>query len=160
MLSWWVHGLDTVHALNFYKILRKLYQIKFFPSCDVFEEKERQEAQSWAGSACVLSRQAPLSMRFHWQEYWSGLPFPPPGDLPDPGIEPASPASPALEANSYYWVTGEGQVENEEKVNIANDQLLSRDLRKEDWGSYDLVPFHLRISLLTFPKWFSMFTFP
>ena len=30
------------------------------------------------------------------QEYWSGLPFPPPGDLPDPGIKPASPASPAL----------------------------------------------------------------
>ena len=30
------------------------------------------------------------------QEYWSGLPFPPPGDLPDPGIEPASPGPPAL----------------------------------------------------------------
>ena len=30
------------------------------------------------------------------QEYWSGLPFPPPGDLPDPGIEPASSVSPAL----------------------------------------------------------------
>ena len=36
--------------------------------------------------------QASLSMRFPKQEYWSGLPFPPPGDLPDPGIEPASPA--------------------------------------------------------------------
>jgi len=31
-------------------------------------------------------------MRFHKQEYWSGLPFPSPGDLPDPGIKPASPA--------------------------------------------------------------------
>ena len=31
-------------------------------------------------------------MGFSWQEYWSGLPFPPPGDLPDPGIEPGSPA--------------------------------------------------------------------
>ena len=31
-------------------------------------------------------------MGFSRQEYWSGLPFPPPGDLPDPGIEPASPA--------------------------------------------------------------------
>ena len=30
------------------------------------------------------------------QEYWSGVPFPTPGDLPDPGIEPASPVSPAL----------------------------------------------------------------
>ena len=36
--------------------------------------------------------QAPLSMRFSRQEYWSGLPFPSPGDLPDPGIEPGSPA--------------------------------------------------------------------
>ena len=31
-------------------------------------------------------------MGFHRQEYWSGLPFPPPGDLPDPGMEPISPA--------------------------------------------------------------------
>ena len=36
--------------------------------------------------------QAPLSMGFSGQEHWSGLPFPPPGDLPDPGIEPESPA--------------------------------------------------------------------
>ena len=36
--------------------------------------------------------QAPLSMEFSRQEYWSGLPFPSPGDLPDPGIEPRSPA--------------------------------------------------------------------
>ena len=38
---------------------------------------------------------SPLSVEFPRQEYWSGLPFPPPGDLPDPGIEPTSPASPA-----------------------------------------------------------------
>ena len=36
--------------------------------------------------------QAALSVGFLRQEYWLGLPFPPPGDLPDPGIEPASPA--------------------------------------------------------------------
>ena len=36
--------------------------------------------------------QAPLFMKFSRQEYWSGLPFPPPGDLPDPGIKPWSPA--------------------------------------------------------------------
>ena len=34
---------------------------------------------------------SPLSMGFFGQEYWSGLPFPPPGDLPDPGIKPISP---------------------------------------------------------------------
>ena len=40
--------------------------------------------------------QAPLSIGFSGQEYWTGLPFPPPGDLPDPGIEIASPVAPAL----------------------------------------------------------------
>ena len=40
----------------------------------------------------TVTLQAPLSMGFHRQEYWNGLPFPPLGDLPDPGIEPGSPA--------------------------------------------------------------------
>ena len=40
----------------------------------------------------TVDRQVPLSMEFPRQEYWSGLPFPPPGDLPDPGMEPRSPA--------------------------------------------------------------------
>ena len=44
----------------------------------------------------TVARQAPLSMGFSRQEYWSGLPYPPPEDLPDPGIKPASPKSPAL----------------------------------------------------------------
>ena len=39
-----------------------------------------------------MAYQAPLSLVFPRQEYWSGLPFPSPGDLPDPGIKPASPA--------------------------------------------------------------------
>ena len=44
----------------------------------------------------TIVRQAPLSMGFTRQEHWRQLPFPSPGDLPDPGIEPASIASPAL----------------------------------------------------------------
>ena len=40
----------------------------------------------------TVVHQAPLPMGFPRQKYWSGLPFPPPGDLPDPGIEAASPA--------------------------------------------------------------------
>ena len=43
----------------------------------------------------IKALQAPLSMRFSRQEYWSGLPCPPPGDHPDPGIEPRSLMSPA-----------------------------------------------------------------
>ena len=42
-----------------------------------------------------IAHQAPLSMGFSKQEYWSGLPFPSPGGLPDPGSEPGSPASEA-----------------------------------------------------------------
>ena len=48
----------------------------------------------------TVASQTPLSMRFFRQEYWSGLPFPPPGDLPDLRIEPVSPASSALLADS------------------------------------------------------------
>ena len=44
----------------------------------------------------TVAHQAPLSMGFSRQEYWSGLSFPPPGDIPDPGFEPASFISPAL----------------------------------------------------------------
>ena len=44
----------------------------------------------------LVAHQAPLSMGFSRQEYWSGLPFPSPGDLPGPGIELESPAHPAL----------------------------------------------------------------
>ena len=40
----------------------------------------------------TVAYQAPPSMGFSRQEYWSGLPFPSPGDLPDPGIEPKSPS--------------------------------------------------------------------
>ena len=45
----------------------------------------------------TVAHQAPPSMRFSRQEYWSGLPFPSPGDLPNPGIKPRSPA---LEADA------------------------------------------------------------
>ena len=47
--------------------------------------------------SCPTLRPHGLSMEFSRQEYWSGLPFPSPGDLPDPGIEPGSPT---LEADA------------------------------------------------------------
>ena len=56
-----------------------------------------------------IAPQAPLSVEFSKQEYWSGLPCPPPGDLPDPGVEPRSLASPALADGSFTtsvtWLT-------------------------------------------------------
>ena len=60
----------------------------------------------------TVACQAPLSMGFSRQEYWSGLPFPSPGDLPNPGIEPASeyssPVSPAL-AGRFFTTTPLGK---------------------------------------------------
>ena len=55
-----------------------------------------------------LACQAPLSMGFSRQEYWSGLPFPSPGDLPDPGIEPVSLASSAL-AGRFFTTAPHGK---------------------------------------------------
>ena len=55
----------------------------------------------------TAARQAPLSMGTSRQEDWSGLPCPPPGDLPSPGIKPASPASPAMQADSILLSLGE-----------------------------------------------------
>ena len=51
----------------------------------------------------TVACQAPLSMGFSKQEYWSGLPCPPPGDLPNPGTEPESLMSPAL-AGGFFTI--------------------------------------------------------
>ena len=52
-------------------------------------------------------------MEFSRPEYWSGLPFPPPGYLPDPGIEPVSPASPAL-ADIFFTTESPGKLSSKE----------------------------------------------
>ena len=64
-------------------------------------KKERKKVKSLSRvqlfvTPWTAAHQAPPSMGFSRQEYWSGLPFPSPGDLPNPGIKPESPASPAL----------------------------------------------------------------
>ena len=69
------------------------------------EEPAKSQPESESASRSVVSdsfattwtvaRQAPLSMGFFRQECWNGLPCPPPRDLPDPGIEPGSPALPS-----------------------------------------------------------------
>ena len=56
----------------------------------------------------TVARQAPLSMGFSRQEYWSGLPFPFPGDLSNPGIEPMSLMSPVL-AGRFFTTAPPGQ---------------------------------------------------
>ena len=53
----------------------------------------------WDPMDCV-AHQSPLPMGFSGQEYWSGLPCPPPGALPHPGIKPESPEAPADQVDS------------------------------------------------------------
>ena len=53
----------------------------------------------------TVTRQAPLSMELSGQEYRSGLPIPPPGDLPDPGIKPVSLISPAWASRFFTTST-------------------------------------------------------
>ena len=71
-------------VLNFFNILEAVCACCHFDHVQLFETL--QTIACWA----------PLSMGFYRQEYWSGLPHPPLGDVPDPGIKPASPVSPAL----------------------------------------------------------------
>ena len=90
--------LGTIYVLLFYMLF-------------IYIDKVCVCAQSFS---CVqffvtlwtVAHQAFLSMGFSQQEYWIGFPFPPPGDLPDPGIEPMSPTSPALQVDSLpliHW---------------------------------------------------------
>ena len=51
----------------------------------------------------TTAHQFPLSIRFFRREHWSGLLFPPSGDVPNAGIEPASPVSPALQADFFFF---------------------------------------------------------
>ena len=56
----------------------------------------------------TVAHQAPPSAEFFRQEFWSGLPFPPPGDLPGPGIKPVTLSSPAL-ASRFFTTTPPGK---------------------------------------------------
>ena len=61
-----------------------------------------------AATSWTVACQAPLSMEFSRQEYWSGLPFHTLGDLPNPGIKPTSLASPAL-AGGFFTIVPPGK---------------------------------------------------
>ena len=60
----------------------------------------------------TVARQAPLPMGLSRQEYWSGLPCPPPRDLPDPGAEPTSPTSPELAGRFFTTPATECSFQN------------------------------------------------
>ena len=96
-LSLWVFAVHQPKHLSHASNLYHLY--KFLP-CLLFKVFLESESQSFSHvqlfvTPWTVAHQVPLFMEFSKQEYWSGLPFPSSGDLPDPGIKPRSPALPA-----------------------------------------------------------------
>ena len=86
LLHWQAGSLPrSQQGLHGTKIKRMISEVKVTQSCQTL-------ATPW-----TVAHKGPLSMGFSRQDYWSGLPFPSPGDLPDPGIEPMTPA---LQADS------------------------------------------------------------
>ena len=85
---------------------------KFIPKCiwDLVFSHVWLFATLW-----TVARQVPLSMGLSWQEYWSGLPFPPPGDLPNPGNKPASPVAPVL-AGGFFTTEPPGKPQIAKKI--------------------------------------------
>ena len=88
-----------------------------------------------------VAYQAPLSMEFSRQEYWSGLPFPSPGDLPNPGIKPGSPllqadtlpseppGKPRVQGGTQAKSRGEG-MSGKEKRKLGRERKVWSDQRK------------------------------
>ena len=103
----------------FQKPLWFLVFVFFFPEASLESDSANFYQQTQVGKSSVFSWSldlqscltlydpmdhsptAPLSMEFSRQEYWAGLPCPPPGDVPDPGIKPVSLASPALSCGFF-----------------------------------------------------------
>ena len=95
-----------------------------------------QQLVSFTSSCLVVSNsttiwttayQGPLFMEFSRQDYWNGLPFPTPGDLPDPGIEPTSLLSPSLADGFFFffnhWTSWEAQTKTLHLLNTRAEYL-------------------------------------
>ena len=83
----------------------------------------------------TVAHQAPLSMEFSRQAYWSALPFPSPGDLPNPGIEPRSPtlqadALPSEPSGSLMIITANQIVKKEVKLFLFVDEINLQKILK------------------------------
>ena len=90
----------------------------------------------------TVAYQAPQSMEFSKQEYWSGLPFPSPGDLPNPGIEPGSPA---LQANAlpieYYSVIKKNEISPYVTTCMNLEGVMLSELYQADKDKHSMISF-------------------
>ena len=119
-------------------------KFKFFPlSCNSKSESHSVMSDSFATPWTRLGCQAPWSMGFSRQEYWSGLPCPPPGDLPNPGIKLRSPAS---QADSFLSEPPGKPYNSKSEVKV---KLFSRvELFVTPWT----VAYHVKIHPWDFPS--------
>ena len=97
----------------------------------------------------TVARQAPLSVGFSRQEYWSGLPFPPPGELPNSGIKPTSPETLAL-AGRFFTTELPGKPNI--SISTANFPWSTTSLHPHNFT--DIFHFHSCPSIFKFPFWF------
>ena len=78
----------------------------------------------------TVAQRAPLSVELSWQEYWSGMSSPPPGDLADPGIKPKSLVSPALAGRFFnmdtIWVKEESE-KTGLKLSIQKTKIIASE---------------------------------
>ena len=86
---------STYHLSTASLLVTLLLLCFLHPTCHVCMLSHFSHVQLFV-TLWTVAHPAPVSMGFFRQEYWSGLPFPPPGDLPDPEIEPRSLMFPAL----------------------------------------------------------------
>ena len=127
-------------ALSLFHFKRSQISEKIYPFSEI-----RESVILVCMCVCVLShvwlfatpwtvaRQVRLSMGFFRQEYWNGLSFPTPGDLPDPGIEPTSLMSPALAGGFFTTSTTQ-------EAQLGRKEILLRAFIKEErWSSSPLV---------------------
>ena len=102
-------------------------------------------------SLCTVACQAPLSTGFPRQEHWSGLPFPPPEDLPDPEIEPVSPAS----AGGFFTdgPSGKPNINGKKALKLEiNPRCLSKRLKRKKKSVFKNV----LLSILSIIYWLNI----
>ena len=85
----------------------------------------------------TVAHQAPLSMGFPWQEYWSGLTFSSPGDLPDPGIEPVLPA---LERHDSFLFRALWQGDDSQSMVYLPDCLCREKFNRREPAPLTFLP--------------------
>ena len=138
-LSRWCHPTFSSSVIPFSSCLQSFPASGFFPNelalCSTWWYFMCVCVCVWHRFSCVwlfvtlwtITHQAPLYMEFSRQEYWSGLPCPPSGDLPDPGIEPTSLMSPALAGRSSLPLVSPGKPDISHSsflINIYRSALL------------------------------------